>query len=76
MPFMNSVSLKTASLALVCLISLSLAAESIAAQTKVVVAADGSGQFKTVQEAINAVPQNTRPDNPAVILIKPGVYKE
>ena len=46
------------------------------AQTKVTVAADGSGQFKTVQEAINAVPQNTRPDNPAIILVKPGTYKE
>ena len=49
---------------------------NIAAQTNLVVAADGSGQFKTVQEAVNAVPQNTRPDNPAIILIKPGTYKE
>lgn len=47
-----------------------------AAQTKLVVAADGSGHFRTVQEAINAVPQTTRPDNPAIILVKPGVYKE
>ena len=39
-------------------------------------AADGSGQFKTIQEAINAVPQNTRFDNPAIIHIKPGIYKE
>ena len=46
------------------------------AQTNLVVAADGSGQFKTVQEAINAVPQNTRFDNPAIIHIKPGIYKE
>ena len=47
-----------------------------AAQTNLTVAADGSAQFKTVQEAINAVPQSTRFDNPAVIHIKPGVYKE
>ena len=47
-----------------------------AAQTNIVVAADGSGQFKTVQEAINAVPQTTRFDNPAIIRVKPGVYKE
>jgi pectinesterase len=47
-----------------------------AAQTKLVVAADGSGHFRTVQEAINAVPQTTCPDNPAIILVKPGVYKE
>jgi pectinesterase len=46
------------------------------AQTNIVVAADGSGQFKTVQEAINAVPQTTRFDNPAIIHVKPGVYKE
>jgi pectinesterase len=46
------------------------------AQTNIVVAADGSGQFKTVQDAINAVPQTTRFDNPAIIHIKPGVYKE
>jgi pectinesterase len=45
-------------------------------QTRVVVAADGSGQYKTVQEAVNAVPQTTRPDNPAIILVKPGIYKE
>jgi len=45
-------------------------------QTTLTVAADGSGQFRTVQEAINAVPQNTRFDNPAIIHIKPGIYKE
>jgi len=48
----------------------------VTAQTNIVVAADGSGQFKTVQEAINAVPQTTRFDNPAIIHVKPGVYKE
>lgn len=38
------------------------------------VAADGSGDFKTVQEAINAVPvmRATR----TLIYIKPGIYKE
>src|SRR5215831_3544295 len=49
---------------------------SALAQTTLTVAADGSGQYKTVQEAINAVPQTTRFDNPAIIRIKPGVYKE
>src|SRR5919197_997075 len=47
-----------------------------AAQTTLVVAADGTGQYKTVQEAINAVPQTTTPDNPAIIRVKPGTYKE
>jgi pectinesterase len=41
-----------------------------------VVAADGSGQYKTVQDAINAAPQTTSPANRWVILIKPGTYKE
>jgi pectinesterase len=39
-----------------------------------VVAADGSGDFKTVQEAINAVPDFRK--NPTRILIRKGVYKE
>src|SRR5918912_1260524 len=47
-----------------------------AAQTTLVVAADGTGLYKTVQEAINAVPQTTTPDNPAVIRVKAGTYKE
>lgn len=39
-----------------------------------VVAADGSGQFRTVQEAIHAVPDFRKA--PTTIFIKPGVYKE
>src|SRR5689334_10567161 len=42
--------------------------------TDFVVAADGSGNFKTVQEAINAVPDFRK--NQTTILIKAGVYKE
>jgi len=41
-----------------------------------VVAADGSGQFKTVQDAVNAAPQLTSRDRPWTILIKPGIYRE
>lgn len=40
-----------------------------------IVAADGSGQYKTVQEAVMAIPSGS-PANPVVIHIKPGVYKE
>jgi pectinesterase len=58
------------------ILSLLFAAYVATAQTNIVVAADGTGQFKTVQEAINAVPQTTRFDNPAIIHVKPGVYKE
>ena len=45
------------------------------AQTNLTVAADGSGQFKSLQEAIMAVPSGSR-TNPVVIHLKPGVYKE
>ena len=39
-----------------------------------VVAKDGSGDFRTVQEAINAVPDFRK--NPTTVYIKNGVYKE
>jgi pectinesterase len=41
-----------------------------------VVAPDGSGDYKTVQEAINAVPQTTSESHRWVIFIKPGTYRE
>jgi pectinesterase len=41
----------------------------------IVVAADGSGQFKTVQEAVLSVPSGSR-TNPVIIHVKPGTYKE
>lgn len=41
---------------------------------KIVVSKDGSGDFKTVQEAINSVPENNV--NPVIIYIKNGIYKE
>ncbi len=40
-----------------------------------IVAFDGSGRFKTVQEAIDAAPTGT-PENPSIVHIRPGVYKE
>ncbi len=43
----------------------------------VVVAADGSGQYKSIQEAISAAPMRTGAADPRwVILVKPGTYKE
>lgn len=39
-----------------------------------IVAADGSGDFRTVQEAINAVPDFRK--NTTIIFIRNGVYKE
>jgi pectinesterase len=52
-----------------------LVANSACAETTIVVAADGSGEFKSVQEAVMKIPDG-RPDNPVVIQIKPGTYKE
>jgi pectin methylesterase-like acyl-CoA thioesterase len=42
----------------------------------VIVDASGSGTFRTVQAAIDAVPQSTSADRRWVILVKPGVYRE
>jgi len=45
------------------------------APVELVVAADGSAKYRTVQEAVMAVPAGT-PDSPVIIRIKPGTYKE
>lgn len=48
----------------------------IASAADATVAADGTGQFKSVQEAINAAPQTTSAARRWTILVKPGTYKE
>uniref|UniRef100_UPI001673962D pectinesterase family protein n=1 Tax=Streptomyces lateritius TaxID=67313 RepID=UPI001673962D len=51
------------------------AAETTAAATRTLtVAKDGSGQYKTVQAAVNAVPVSNR--SRVVISVKPGTYRE
>ncbi|MEV6617444.1 pectinesterase family protein [Streptomyces sp. NPDC051051] len=52
----------------------STATTKAAAATTLTVAKDGSGQYSTVQAAVNAVPAN----NPSrvVIAVKPGTYRE
>jgi pectinesterase len=55
-------------------LTLFLAAQ-LSAQIRLEVAADGSAQFKSVQEAIMSVPQGG-PTNHVVIYIRPGTYKE
>jgi pectinesterase len=66
----------TASFALALLAYLTLCAASApAASIELVVAADGSAKYKSVQEAVMAVPAGS-PDNPVIIRIKPGIYKE
>jgi len=59
------------SLALLLLASVALAAPDA------IVAADGSGQYKTVRAAIDACPQITHDDGRRwTILVKPGTYRE
>lgn len=41
-----------------------------------VVAKDGTGQFKSVQDAINAAPQTRSASSPWTIRIRPGTYHE
>ncbi len=50
------------------------ATTTAAAATTLTVAADGSGQYKTVQAAVNAVPANNA--SRVVISVKPGTYRE
>ena len=47
---------------------------SVFAQKKIVVAADGSGQYRTVQAALNAVPEGN--DKPVTIFVRNGRYRE
>lgn len=54
-------------------LTLLLAAGTVA-QKRIVVAPDNSGDFKTIQEAIDSVPDNNK--SRVVIKIKPGVYRE
>jgi pectinesterase len=58
-------------LASVCVL---LACRLVAAQN-ITVAQDGTGQFKSVQEAIMSVPAGSA-GKPVVIHIRPGIYKE
>ena len=49
--------------------------EAQAAPVELVVAADGSAKYRTIQEAVMAVPAGTA-DSPVRIRIKPGTYRE
>jgi len=51
-----------------------LSIPSFATAKNLTVAADGSGDFKTVQAAIDAVPANGK--SQVTVTIKPGIYKE
>ncbi|MXV14080.1 pectinesterase family protein [Hufsiella ginkgonis] len=51
-----------------------LASFAAGAQQRITVAQDGSGNYRTVQEAINAVPDFS--EKVTKIFVKPGTYKE
>lgn len=51
-----------------------LSAQTLDNRFELTVAKDGSGDFETIQEAVNNVRDNS--DKQVVITIKPGVYKE
>jgi len=58
---------------LLCLLCLFVSADAKSVG-RLIVAADGSGDFKTVQQAVDRVPDNNT--QRVVIQIKPGVYRE
>src|SRR5215217_5449897 len=47
---------------------------SLPAQKRITVAQDGTGDYKTLQAALNAVPEGNA--SPVYIFIKKGIYKE
>jgi len=56
------------------LLTICLTANALGIKPDFIVSADGSGNFKTVQEAINAVPDFR--NKTTTIFIKKGIYKE
>lgn len=67
-----SLSLKRRQLLAACAAVL-LLPTAFAAEKKITVAADGSGDFKTIQEAFAAVPENSA--ERTIIHVKPGTYQ-
>jgi pectinesterase len=58
------------------LFSARCASQPAASGFSATVAADGTGQFTSVQDAINGAPQTTSPDSPWVIRVRAGTYSE
>jgi PelA/Pel-15E family pectate lyase len=55
-------------------IAIFFAATTVFAQKEIVVAQDGSGNFKSIQEAINCLPADAKTQR--IILVKNGTYNE
>jgi pectinesterase len=72
----NRIQEKAIRLAIFALTQLSFGLLNVSAkEIEIVVAADGSAKYKTVQEAVMAVPAGSI-ESPVVIRIKPGIYRE
>jgi pectinesterase len=56
------------------LVSCLLGAGAMAERAHVVVAADGSGKYRTIQEALNSIPKNNKTN--IIIFIRKGTYPE
>jgi pectinesterase len=59
---------------LITILFLCLIAFTSAGQKKITVAQDGTGNYKSVQAALDAIPSNN--SKPVIIRVKKGVYKE
>ncbi|MVN21338.1 pectinesterase family protein [Mucilaginibacter arboris] len=59
---------------IICFILILMGTHAVFSQQKIVVAKDGSGNYKTVQEALNSVPHNNKKE--ITIFIKNGLYQE
>lgn len=59
--------------AAIALAALAISSPASSAEKTIIVAADGSGHFKTIQEAIAAIPDNSI--DRTIIRIKPGMYE-
>src|SRR5438309_8088392 len=73
---MTKTHLTTAFLAMLMSITAIRADDDPTKTANVIVSPDGSGKYKTILEAVNAAPQLTSHDQPWVIYIKAGTYKE
>ncbi len=62
--------------AFVLLVAQPRAHASVREEPDAVVAADGTGQFKTIRAAIDAAPQITHPGRSWTIFVKAGTYRE
>jgi len=58
----------------ICLIISLISVHAVFSQQKIVVSKDGSGNYKTVQEALNMVPLNNKKS--IIIFVKNGLYQE